>query len=480
MTSIATTTSSEPPTPPTGGGGDHHDGHYKQELHRALNVLGNVAITVSAITPASSVFIIIPVLLVTVGSATFLALAIAAFIGAAMSLCWAELGAAYPIAGGDYAIINRVLGRAAGFVSLVLTGPVAAAFIPAVIALGMAQYLSVVFSMDAKTLAAIVIALATVVAVFGIRFNAVVTGIFLSCELLALLVVSALGLIHIQQPVSELFSPHVWDATGHATTVSLSMILSGVAIAIFAYNGYANALNFVEETEGPSKGIAKAILWSLTIAVVFELVPITLALLGTPSLAAFTNDASPMQYLMTTLGSKTLNDIISLAIAAAILNAVIAILLQCARIMWSSGRDRAWPGPVNKVFCAVHPQLKTPWLATIVVGAVGVILVLTVDVVTLSTWTGVTLAIDYAMIALAAILSRVRRPDLDRPYRMPLWPVAPIVGLVGCCVILYEQAWKDLRVGIIIVVVSLLYYGVFLHPRRKTHWLILNATSDQG
>ena len=57
------------------------ESRYEQELHRALGVLGNIAITISAVTPASSVFIIIPFIILTAGTGAFLALVFAALIG---------------------------------------------------------------------------------------------------------------------------------------------------------------------------------------------------------------------------------------------------------------------------------------------------------------------------------------------------------------------------------------------------------------
>lgn len=453
-------------------------GYYEQQLSPTLSVMTNIALTLSAVTPASSVFIIIPVLFVLVGTGTFLALVAAACIGVAMSLCWAELGAAYPIAGGDYSLVRRVAGRAPGFLVLILSGPVQAILIPGVIALGMSQYLGVLFDSDPNTMAAIVIGVSTLVAIVGIRFNAYFTGLFLAAELLALAVVTVLGLVHAQQPVHELFSPHVFSGHGKVDPLTGGVFLSGLAVAIFAYNGYQNPVSFSEETHGPRRGIARAILWSLAITVIAELVPTTAALLGTPSLEALTTDASPMQYLLTTLGSNTLNDIVSLAIAGAIFNAIIAIVLYYARILYSSGRDLAWPTPMSKALAAIHPRFQTPWVATVLVGVVGIVLVLTTDVLTLATWTGVALALDYGLIALSALISRFTQPDLNRPYRMPLWPLAPLFGLTGCVVVLAKQAEKDLKVAAIVVVGSLVYYYAFLHPRRRTHWLMLNPTKQ--
>ncbi len=78
---------------------------YEQDLSRSIGILGNVFITLSGVTPASSVFIIVPVALVAAGSGSFLAFVFAAIVGVFMAFCWGELSAAFPIAAGDYALV---------------------------------------------------------------------------------------------------------------------------------------------------------------------------------------------------------------------------------------------------------------------------------------------------------------------------------------------------------------------------------------
>ena len=72
--------------------------------------------------------------------------------------------------------------------------------------------------------------------------------------------------------------------------VAFGVILTATAVGVFAYNGYSNAVNFSEETQGSSRRIAVAILWSLVITVAAELIPTTAVLLGAPDLARVTTD----------------------------------------------------------------------------------------------------------------------------------------------------------------------------------------------
>ena len=78
----------------TAGGGER----YSQELSRSLSLRGNILITLSSVTPASSVFIIIPSVLAAVGGASFLAFIAAGIVGVFMAFCYAELSSAFPLA----------------------------------------------------------------------------------------------------------------------------------------------------------------------------------------------------------------------------------------------------------------------------------------------------------------------------------------------------------------------------------------------
>lgn len=107
---------------------------YEQELKRGLSLLGNLALTVAAITPASALLIIAPAALAGAGTGALLAYLLTAVIAICMALCFAELGSMYPTSGGEYPIVTRVLGKQAGIIDMVNIA-VLLIFIPASIAL---------------------------------------------------------------------------------------------------------------------------------------------------------------------------------------------------------------------------------------------------------------------------------------------------------------------------------------------------------
>src|SRR5215211_3124538 len=181
----------------------------------------------------------------------------------------------------------------------------------------------------------------------GIRFNAAVTAALLALEPTIILVVSALGFAHAHWSLAgTLIDPRVYAADGNAAPTSLRTLLSGVVLGLGAYAGYGGAVIFSEETRGPPRGIARSVLGALGVAVVAELLAITAALLGTPSQAQLTTAPAPMSYLVRSLGGDSLVTVVTLALVATFFNVVLAVLLEYARTLYSSGRDRTWPAPL--------------------------------------------------------------------------------------------------------------------------------------
>ena len=321
---------------------------YPQQLARTLRVAGNMTITLSVIGPAASVFAIGSVALGQQGSGAFLAFLIAALISGCLAVGWAELGALYPTAGGLYGIVARVLGRRAGVLALVLQLALFV-IVPSAFALAAGQYLAALWpAVNPRTAALVLLAAATALAVVGIRFNAAVAAALLALELAIILVVSALGLANADWSLAgTLLDPRVYAADGSAAPVSPRTLLAGVVLGLGAYAGYGGAVIFSEETRGPRRGIARAVLGALGVAVLAELLALVAALLGAPSQAQLTAAPAPMSYLVRSLGGDRLVTIITLALVATFFNILLAVLLEYARILFSSARDRAWPAPAQ-------------------------------------------------------------------------------------------------------------------------------------
>jgi amino acid transporter len=225
-------------------------------------------------------------------------------------------------------------------------------------------------------------------------------------------------------------------------------------------------------------------LGALGVAVVVELLAIAAALLGAPSQAQLTTAPAPMSYLVRSLGGEGLVTVLTLALLATFFNILLAVLLEYARVLYSSGRDRTWPAPVSRALGQVHPRTRTPVVATVVIGAAALALTAVSDYAAAVTFASLTVVVTFALIALSALVSRLQQPDLARPWRMPLWPLPPAVALTGvAATIVVLQTGRDLAIVAGILAAGLLYEAVYLHRRRDTHWLLLDpltAEQDAG
>ena len=444
---------------------------YKQELNRAVSVLGTIALVVSDITPTASLLVIGPVVIATAGSGSLWAYIIGCFIAINVALCMGELGSMFPVAGGLYSIVTRVLGRPVGFLAL-LDYIGQAVFLPASVAIGIGVYVQALNPGIPSNIAATVVMIAvTVVAILRINFNAVLTGVFLLIELVVVTVLALAGFSHWQQPLTILTNP----VMGDGSAVGLPLIFTAVATAMFSVNGYDSAINFSEETKGSASHVGQAVVRAAMIGIVFELIPFIAIVFGAPDLGKFIGSPTPLTDVARSAFGDTFVNIITYGAIIAIFNASLAITLQFARIVWSSGRDRAWPGPISDAIAQVHPTLRTPWVATILTGACAAILCFQSTLVTVVTFTAVLLIVLYALIALSALVSRMRQASLPRPYRMPFWPVPPLIALVGTIVAITQQKTTDLLIVGAIIVVGLIYYFAFLEPRKDRYW---NMSTD--
>ncbi len=293
--------------------------------------------------------------------------------------------------------------------------------------------------------------------------------------MLALLVLMALGFTHIERPLSSLFiTPQLLDpATNALGAVPFSVILAATAVAIFAYNGYGAAAYFGEETHDARRNIGKVVLWALVITVAAELIPLTAVLLGSPDLVALLAAPQKIEYFLEARGGHGLTVLISLAIAIAIFNAVIAIVLQASRLLFSSGRDRTWFGPINDWVASVHGTYASPWVATIVVAVLSAAACF-IDLNLLLVVSGTSLVVIYALLCVAAVVGRRNGATDGGHYRMPFFPVPAILAFLA----LIYVAWQNLldpafgRPSLIATLIIMAIAGVYflLFLSRRTDW----------
>ena len=445
-----------------------------------MRVIGTLLLTLSAVTPASSVFVIVPGAITQAGSGAFLSMAAAAILAIPIAYVYSELASAFPIAGGEYSMVGRSVGAAAGFATfgLTITSNMLA---PAVLALGASTYLAVVVpDLNPIVVAMAIIAATTVFGILHIRTNAWVTGIFLLLELLALAVLAVVGFLDVKRSLWEIITHPVVVSQSALHPTSLAAIGVATSVSIFAYNGYGAAVYFAEEMHEAPRLIARTILWALVITVVTELVPLTAVLMGAPNLQALLGSTSPFSDFITAVGGYALSVVIGLSVALAILNAVLATLLQNARFFYSTGRDGTWHPRINDAFLVTHDRFNSPWIATLAAGISSMAMCL-LGLQWLLVITGTGIALIYAAVCIAAIAGRTTGTTKHAVYRMPLYPFWPVLGLLALAYVFYTSALDpdigrpSLLINSVVMVVALAYYGLMV--RRKGNFAFRDPAS---
>ncbi|ERO65928.1 APC family permease [Pseudomonas piscis] len=432
-------------------------------LKPTLSVFDVVAITVSGVTPASSVFVIAPFAIHQAGSGVFLAFVMAGLLALMFAFCYAELGRAHNSAGGEYVYAKRVFGGLAGYATF-LTVLVMLLFIPPVLATGAATYLNNALGTqyDSQTVALVIVTCSYLLGILNIKLNAWITGTCLLLEVAALLVIVWLGFGNASQPVSILLQPQIVDH-GVLQLAPWALVIGAVGIGLFSYNGYGPAVLLAEDMKCGGRGVHKAVLWSLVLVVIIELVPLTALLIGAPSLSQMLASPDPIGYLLTSHGNETLARVVSAGIFLSVFNAIVAIVIQIGRVVFSSGRDALWTPGINRLFTRIHPRWDSPWLATLFLAIPSAVLSFSSNLADLTSFSVLLIMLVYLVVALSALLSRVLLRDREHPYRMPLWPLPALLAVIGAGYLLVnlflEASLRDIMVIVGLLALSVILYG---------------------
>ena len=445
-----------------------------KKLSRSIGVVGGTLLTLSCVTPASSLFVIVPELFNSLGTATAMAIAIGSLLCIAVAFCYSELGTLIPSAGGEYAMVGTLAGRFAGWL-VFIQSLIVVMIVPSLIAIGTADYLAPIVHLDAKWAGAAVMIAATVAGLLDLRANAWITGVFLVLEVIACAVVSYLGFAHSERGVSSLVHGVLADENGATSAVGIGAVLAAMGTALFVTQGFSTAIYLSEELENPRRNVARTVLWTLALSVVVILVPVVAITLGAPDLVSLTT--GNISELVTGWSGSATGTFISLCVALAIINAGIVMVIQNSRVLFASGRDRAWPEPVNKAFGTLN-RFSAPWISTLAVGIPGAVLCF-VPQDLLTNITGVAVAALYLLVAVASLFSR-RGHHKDAPaWRQPLWPALPVVLIVVLGYVLTQLDVTALAWTGAITVVASLYWLLYLRPRQETRWVITLPEDEQ-
>ncbi|MFI5805932.1 amino acid permease [Streptomyces sp. NPDC051561] len=444
-------------------------------LKRTMGLFQLVCFGVGAIV-GTGIFVGLSDSVAEAGPAVVISFVLAAITCIFTAFSFAELGGAIPVSGSSYSFAYATLGERIAFLvgwCLLLEYGVSVS----AVAVGWGQYLNELLDSligwqlpaalssppgDGGVVnipAVVVILLAALLLARGIRESARATAVMAVVKIAVLILFCAIA-----------FTAFNSDNLSPFATHGLMGVTSGASVAFFSYIGFDAITTAGEEVKNPRKNIPIAIMICIGVVTLLYCL-VAIAAIGAMSADDVASKPAALSLIVNQVtGSSLGGGIIAFGAVVAIASVVLAVMYGQTRILMSMSRD----GLIPRVFERVSPKTSTPVTNTWIVAAVFAVpaAVVPLDVVMNLTTIG-TLAI-MAAVNIAVIALRRRNPDLQRSFRVPLFPVLPVLGVLFCLYLIYGTGWRTwLQFGAFLVVGALVYA---LYGRRHSR---LGKTEEQ-
>jgi APA family basic amino acid/polyamine antiporter len=245
--------------------------------------------------------------------------------------------------------------------------------------------------------------------------------------------------------------------TGSFGSYGWSGILRGAAVVFFAYIGFDAVSTAAQEARKPQKDMPIGILGSLLVCT-FLYIAVSGLLTATVHYSRL-NIGAPVSLAIRETGVRWGSYVVNAGALAGLSTVMLVMLLGQSRVFYSMAND----GLLWKWAGAIHPRFRTPWKSTLVTGLGAAIFGSLVPIGSLGQMVSIGTLLAFVIVCAAVIILRVRRPDLNRPFRTPLVPLVPILGIIvslGLMASLNRITWVRLVVWLIIGMIIYFTYSV--------------------
>ncbi len=434
------------------------DAAHSTELKRTLGPINLINLGIGAIIGAGLFSLTGIAAAEHAGPAVSLSFVIAAIGCAFAGLCYAEFAAMIPVAGSAYTYAYATMGEMFAWIigwDLVLEYAVGAS----TVAVSWSAYLAKFLAYFKVTLptqfamsywqtppgstehglvnlpAMVIVFLVSLLLIRGIQESARANAFIVGLKVAVVIVFIGLGFAFINAGNYAEFIPANTGEFGH---FGWSGVLKAAGMVFFAFIGFDAVSTAAQEAKNPQRDMPIGILGSLVICTILYVL-FSFVMTGVANYKEFAGVAAPVAVAIEKMGVSWLGPAINLAIIAGYSSVILVMLLGQSRVFYTMSKD----GLLPKLFSDTHPKYKTPWKSNILFAFVVSAFAGFAPIALVGEMTSVGTLFAFVVVCAAVLILRYKEPNRERPFKTPLVPLVPILGILSCGALLVSLCLSD-------------------------------------